>query len=69
MTECLRVFKRYKEFVLSKHGLRYFPAKPIHVAVYLQYVLEFTRLSSSVDTAVYSIKWAHESACPVQIIP
>ena len=34
----------------------------MHVAVYLQYVLESTRSSSSVDTAFYSIKWAHESA-------
>ena len=34
----------------------------MHVAVYLQFVLESTRSSSSVDTAFYSIKWAHESA-------
>ena len=38
------------------------PANPMHVAVYLQYVLESTRSSSSVDTAFYSIKWAHESS-------
>ena len=34
----------------------------MHVAVYLQHVLESTRSSASVDTAFYSIKWAHESA-------
>ena len=34
----------------------------MHVAVYLQYVLESTRSSASVDTAFYSIKWAHDSA-------
>ena len=50
-----RAFRRWKEFALSKHELSYFPANPMHVAVYLQYVLESTRLSSSVDTAFYSI--------------
>ena len=57
-----RAFRRWKEFALSKHELSYLPANPMHVAVYLQYVLESTRSSSSVDTAFYSIKWAHESA-------
>ena len=37
----------------------------MHVAVYLQYVLDSTRSSSTVDTAFYSVKWAHESACLV----
>ena len=31
----------------------------------MQYVLETTRSSSSVDTEFYSIKWAHESAALV----
>ena len=57
-----RAFRRWKEFALSKHELSYLPANPIHVAVYLQYVLESTRSSSSVDTAFFGIKWAHESA-------
>ena len=49
-------------FALRKKELSYFPANPMHVAVYLQYVLESTTSSASVDTAFYSIKWAHESA-------
>ncbi|CAH3128854.1 unnamed protein product, partial [Porites lobata] len=57
-----RAFRRWKEFALSKHELSYLPANPMHVAFYLQYVLESTRSSSSVDTAFYSIKWAHELA-------
>ena len=57
-----RAFRRWKEFALRKHELSYFPADPLHVAVYLQYVLESTRSSSSVNTAFYSIKCAHESA-------
>ena len=54
-----RAFRRWKEFALSKHELSYLPANPMHVAVYLQYVLESTRSSSSVDTAFYSIKSGH----------
>ena len=57
-----RVFRRWKEFALSKHELSYLSANPIHVALYLQYILESTRSSSSVDTAFFGIKWAHKSA-------
>ena len=57
-----RAFRKWKEFALRKKELSYFPANPMHVAVYLQYVLESTRSSASVYTAFYSIKWAHESA-------
>lgn len=58
----VRAFRKWKEFALRKKELSYFPANPMHVAVYLQYVLESTRSNASVDTAFYSIKWAHESA-------
>ncbi|KAK2554890.1 hypothetical protein P5673_023561, partial [Acropora cervicornis] len=58
----VRAFIKRKEFALRKKELSYFPANPMHVAVYLQYVLESTRSSASVDTAFYCIKWAHESA-------
>ena len=59
-----RAFRKWREFALRKKELSYFPANPMHVAVNLQYVLESTRSSASrsVDTAFYSIKWAHESA-------
>ena len=59
-----RAFRKWSEFALRKKELSYFPANPMHVAVNLQYVLESTRSSASrsVDTAFYSIKWAHESA-------
>ena len=40
----------------------YLPANPIHGAVYLQHVLESTKSCSSVDSAFYAIKWAHEIA-------
>ena len=50
------------DFTLSKLNFSFLPAKPVHVAVYLQHVLESTNSSSSVDTAFYAIKWAHEIA-------
>ena len=62
VTKYERAFNRWKDFALSKQELSYFTAEPIHVAVYLQHVLESTRSRSSVDSAFYSIKWAHESA-------
>ena len=48
------------DFALSKLNISLLPAKPVHVAIYLQHVLESTNSSSSVDTAFYAIKWAHE---------
>lgn len=48
------------DFALSKLNISFLPVKPVHVAIYLQHVLESTISSSSVDTAFYAIKWAHE---------
>ena len=55
-------FKRWKDFAVSNLKSNYLPANPIHVAVYLQHVLESTKPCSSVDSAFYTIKWAHEIA-------
>ena len=59
-----RAFKRWKDFAVSNLKGNYLPANPIHVAVYLQHVLESTKSCSSVDSAFYAIKWAHEMASP-----
>ena len=48
------------DFALSKLNISILPAKPVHVTIYLQHVLESTNSSSSVDTAFYAIKWAYE---------
>ena len=45
---------------LKQMNSSFLPVKPVHVAIYLQHVLESTNSSSSVDTAFYAIKWAHE---------
>ena len=57
-----RAFKRWKDFAVSNLKSNYLPANPIHVAVYLQHMLESTKSCSSVDSAFYAIKWAHEIA-------
>ena len=58
-----RAFKKWKDFAFSNlKKTSFLPISPIHVALYLQHVLESTRSCSSVDTAFYAIKWAHEMA-------
>ena len=57
-----RAFKKWMDFALSKLSSYFLPVKPVHVAIYLQHVLESTSSFSSVDTAFYAIKWAHEIA-------
>ena len=48
------------DFALNKLNISFLPAKPVHVAIYLQHVLESTNSSSSVDTIFDAIGWAHE---------
>lgn len=57
-----RAFRKWKDFASSILKASFLPANPIHVAVYLQQVLESTSSCSSVDTAFYGIKWAYEFA-------
>ena len=57
-----RAFRRWKEFARHREELFAFPAKPLHVAIYLQYLIETTKSHNWIDAAFYSIKWAHELA-------
>ena len=50
------------DFALIKLNISFLSAKPVHVAIYLQHVLESTNSSSSVASAFYAIKWAYEIA-------
>ena len=54
-----RAFNRWKEFASRWGEGTSFPAEPLPVALYLQYLLETT---SSFDAAFYGIKWVHETA-------
>ena len=46
-----------KDFALSKLKVSFLPENPVHVAVYLQHVLEFTSSCSCVDVAFYGTKF------------
>ncbi|VDI83308.1 Hypothetical predicted protein [Mytilus galloprovincialis] len=52
-------FKRWKTFI-NEHNMSELPAKPVHVALYLTYLIDKHCSPSVLDSAVYSIKWAHE---------
>lgn len=57
-----RAFQKWKLFAQSKSELSFFPADPLHVATYLQFIIDSTRSLSSVDAVFHGIKWAHDSA-------
>ena len=57
-----RAFLRWRGFAASSDEIQAFPARPEHVALYLQHVLDTTKSRSSVDSAIYGIQWAHSLA-------
>ena len=57
-----RAFLRWRRFAASLDEIQAFPAKPEHVALYLQHVLDTTKSHSAVDSAIYRIQWAHNLA-------
>ena len=57
-----RAFKKWKDFAVGKLNISFLPANSIHVALYLQHILDSTRSCSSVNAAFYAFKWAHETA-------
>lgn len=52
-------FQRWKKFI-NDHEHSEVPAQPIHVALYITYLLDSGDSYSTVNTAIYSIKWMHE---------
>ena len=58
----LRSLRHWKAFADKYAAVQYFPADPLHVALYLQHVMETTKSHHSVDTALYAIRWAHKLA-------
>ena len=48
-------FLRCTRFAASSDEMQAFPAKPKHVALYLQHVLDTTKPHSAVDSAIYRI--------------
>ena len=64
---------RWREWALSKIGVPVIPAKPLHIALFISELAirssENNIGVSSVEPAVYAIKWGHAmagiEACPV----
>ena len=57
-----RAFLRWRGFAASSDEIQDFPARPEHVALYLQHVLDTTKSRSLVDSEIYGIQWAHNLA-------
>ncbi|XP_078311190.1 integrase/recombinase xerD homolog [Crassostrea virginica] len=52
-------FNRWRKFILQ-HGHSDIPAQPVHIALYITHLLDNGASYSSVNSAIYSIKWMHE---------
>ena len=57
-----RAFLRWRGFAACSNEIQVFPARPEHVTLYLQHAMDKTKSRSSVDSAIYSIQWAHNLA-------
>ena len=64
---------RWREWALSKFGVPVIPAKPLHIALFISDLAKRSSENnigiSSIESAVYAIKWGHAmagiEACPV----
>ncbi|XP_041466301.1 uncharacterized protein LOC121416849 [Lytechinus variegatus] len=54
-------WKLWKLFA-AQHDLRAFPVKLVHLALYVQHLAKSSASISPIDTAIYSIRWAHTLA-------
>ena len=56
-------FKRFIAWIQSYPEISsVLPCKEIHVGLYLQHLTETAKHFSTIETAMYSIKWAHNLA-------
>lgn len=53
------VFRKWKKFCAS-HGCSPLPANPVHVALYLNDLLDKHSSHSVISSVVYAIKWVHD---------
>ncbi|XP_052063214.1 uncharacterized protein LOC127702933 [Mytilus californianus] len=52
-------FKRWETFI-KKHGFQALSAQPVHIALYITYLLDTGATCNTINSAIYSIKWVHE---------
>ena len=55
-------FRRWKEWALSKPKVCILPAKPLHIALYLNFLIQKGRSAAPVEEAVNALSWVHEMA-------
>ena len=55
-------FLRWKKWATSKPGVEALPSPPIHIALYLQYLVQEGATVAPVVEAVNSLSWAHQVA-------
>ena len=58
----LNGFKRWRSWTSKFPGITVLPAAPAYVALYLLSVLQASTSPSPVQSALYSIRWAHDVA-------
>ena len=58
----LYAFKRWMDWAGSKEEVVPFPAKPMHIALYLQYLVNTVKSKSATSVAVNALAWAHRMA-------
>ena len=51
-------FNRWKQFC-NVHKISSLPAQPVHIALYLTVLIDKQCSSNVINSAIYSIKWAH----------
>ena len=56
-------FCRWKKWAATKPQVTPFPAKPVHVGLYLSYLIQKASTPSPVEEAVNALSWAHNLAC------
>ena len=56
-------FSRWKRWASTKPEIALFPAKPVHVALYLAYLIQKCNTASPVEEAVNALSWTHTLAC------
>ena len=57
-------FLRWKKWAKAKQvGIQILPAKPLHVALYLAFLIQKSSTSAPVEEAINSLSWAHQLAC------
>lgn len=56
-------FCRWRKWASVKSEIVPFPARPVHIALYLSFLIQKSKTSSPVEEAVNALSWAQRLAC------